>query len=193
MKHHALVVEDNPWFARILRSVLERARCSANHAANVREAAHALESRCPDLIVLNDALADGDSLDVMHAVWRIHGQAMPKMPVILMHTPNGHEVDLTRVQAMRERGSAVHRVAKPLDLPTFEALVRDCLAPSIDADGRARPQALAPWTDSRATAPLLGNLGEHGANGGPGTSSRVRTGPKDLGDLWIDGDWGVER
>lgn len=209
MKPVALLVEHNALLARLLRSVLSRAGCQVVNAANVREARLQLEARRPELLVVDHELADGDGLDVMQTLWRIHQNGKPvSPPVILMTTPNGHEPDPGRLEAMRAHGSRVHHILKPLNIASTEALVRACLATQSDEAhhaGRWRTAQSSGLESSMVGATdvqLSTEAPQFQASTPPraravepldGDPALRRPGSHSDGDLWIDGDWGVQR
>lgn len=209
MKPVALLVEHNAWLGRLLRAMLERAGCQVLAATDLREARQHLEAHLPNLVLVDHGLDDGDGLDLMQMLWRIHENGKPvRPPVVVMTTPNGHDPDPQRLHAIGARGSEVHHVLKPLNVSAMESLVRDCLAarPEGSADewrwrtARADAQNPATARFMNASVRAASDIDPRAATPHPLVMDPLedalpmrRSGTHADGDLWIDGDWGVQR
>ena len=82
-----LVVEDAPEFARIVSTVLENAGHQVRLAATMAEAVVEMDTRVPDVVILDLGLPDGDGLDLCRII-RERSSAY-----VLMLTGRDDEVD----------------------------------------------------------------------------------------------------
>jgi DNA-binding response OmpR family regulator len=187
------LVEDNHLLLRALRSLLVRMSCEVRTGASVAQAARDLESLRPHVMLLDDRLPDGRSLDVMKALWRSAGARPVAPPVVVMSTPNGSDLSDDYLGALKARGSTVDVVNKPLDMQALRALLQDRIEgsrdPAVDSRsglGRGAPSARSP----QGVDPDVIDDGK----GRPSISSRFGRPQHHTNDsFWIDGDWGVER
>jgi CheY-like chemotaxis protein len=135
----ALLVEDNDLMAHVLRAALLRANLTVRTAQSVDEGVRALESRCPDLLVLDDQLPDGRGIDVASAALDIHGRhRRSPLPIIALNSkPAARHRGLGRPRLDRAREDPwavppdlpvrIHQVDKPIDRERFDEILRDAI------------------------------------------------------------------
>lgn len=132
-----LLVEDDPATRTFLADELTADGYELLVAGSLREARHKLESRFPDLVVLDLGLPDGTGLDLLRRVRnadRVADRVDPRLPLLVL---SGRTGETDRLRCF-ERG-ADDVVAKPFSYPELrariEALLRRC-------EGRARTGVL---------------------------------------------------
>ena len=132
MCHHGtvnvdvLVVEDAPEFARIVSTVLENAGHQVRLAATMAEALAEMDSRVPDVVILDLGLPDGDGLDLCRII-RERSSAY-----VLMLTGRDDEVD----KLLGFRLGADDYVTKPFSARELAARVEALLRrPRPELDG----------------------------------------------------------
>jgi DNA-binding response OmpR family regulator len=97
-RKHVLVIEDDPATAAFLADNLRADGYTVSVAAAAREALRALETRHPDLVLLDVALGDASGLDVLDVVRAADGVAARidrDLPVIVV-SGLGSEVERVR-------------------------------------------------------------------------------------------------
>src|SRR5262245_2510733 len=125
-----LIVEDNPAAARYAAATLHEEYEDLRTVASGRETLLAMESRVPDLILLDLGLPDLDGLDLL-AMLR---QRWPEVPVVMVTAAEGIA---TVVEAVR-RG-AINYLVKPVAPATLRAVTQRALATSAVARHAAAP------------------------------------------------------
>lgn len=121
-----LVVEDAPEFARIVSTVLENAGYEVRLAATMAEALIEMDTRAPDVVILDLGLPDGDGLDLCRVI-RERSSAY-----VLMLTGRDDEVD----KLLGFRLGADDYVTKPFSARELAARVEALLRrPRPDQDG----------------------------------------------------------
>lgn len=180
---HALLVNASPWVAPLIKVMLQRAGCRVMHARSVAQARQMLESRRPDLMVLDERLPDGSAVDVVEAAFHIHGQLSRdhahRVPTLVLTTQGSRGGIDDNPDALQPgawmRAPDVICVDKPIQIDTFETLVRGCLESSraLRDERRERSAVLSPRpTEMRRAG--------------------VAVKPSGSGEApWIDGDWGA--
>ncbi|MEY4510200.1 MAG: hypothetical protein RLZZ450_2322 [Pseudomonadota bacterium] len=119
-----LVVEDNLALrASLCRAVSNLLSCKVVEAASVAEARDALRDWCPDLLILDVVLTDGTAFDVLALL-----EESSKAPAVIgISGVAGPEA------AFRLAQLGIRRyVQKPIDLPGFEAAIREALEDAPD-------------------------------------------------------------
>lgn len=134
-RFHALLADDNALFARLLQASLERMGARVVHVRSAGEAARWLESRRPDLLVLDEALPDGVADDIWRRARALHpasprskpgdaASAIGPIPCILLRDhPALHETPDSGVPDPWARTC----LTKPLELGVFEQVVAQTL------------------------------------------------------------------
>jgi CheY-like chemotaxis protein len=189
-----LVVEDNAMLMRALRAMLSRLGGHVREASSVAQAARHLESFKPDVLLLDDRLPDGRSLDVMQALWRCQG-IQPGMArggteppngsrqaVVVMSIPNGSDLDDAYVAALSGAGAKVEVVNKPLNMAALQTVLTECMTAFNDRHLAFGLRFNDTTDDGPGDAPR------------PHQSIRHSQAQRHTDDsFWIDGDWGFER
>jgi len=158
MRPHLALIEDDPDFALMCRSYLERAGFTVTWAMDARAGKAVLYEGGIDLGVLDLGLPDGSGLELLRAL-----RSTSRLPVIVV-TGRGAEADrgagleigaddyLVKPFSQRELVARIHAVlrrSQPPDLPTVlrvGALRIDCAARQASVDGAAltlRPKEYA--------------------------------------------------
>lgn len=114
MTHGVLVIEDEATLARNIGRYLGRAGFEVRIAGTLREGWFAYETFCPDVILLDLALPDGNGLDLL-ARFRAHDRLAK---VIIL---TGHGSISTAVEAMR--AGAADYLTKPIALGELHILL----------------------------------------------------------------------
>jgi DNA-binding response OmpR family regulator len=127
MKLRILVVEDEPAISEPLAENLEREGFDAEVAGTISLAREALQSRSPDLILLDVMLPDGDGRDLAREIRR--GSDVP----IIMLTARGEEID--RVLGL-ELGADDY-VVKPFSVRELTARIRAIMRRGRSPERRA--------------------------------------------------------
>ena len=179
---HVLLVNASPWVTSLIKVMLQRAGCRVVHATSVAQARHMLESRRPDLMVLDERLPDGSPADVVEAAFQIHGQVSRDhahhLPTLVLTTQGSHG-GINGTADVLQRGDWMHApdvvcVDKPIQIDTFETLVRGCLESSRASQDGHRDRV-------EAALPRSAEIRRVGAVATPSGSVEAP---------WIDGDWG---
>jgi DNA-binding NtrC family response regulator len=110
---HALLVDDSTESLDALRTVVEREGFSVTCAGTLAEACEAIESRLPDVILLDLKLPDGDGLELLERL------DMGTRPDVVLIT--GHASVATAVAALRER--VADYLIKPVDLQRLRSVL----------------------------------------------------------------------
>jgi CheY-like chemotaxis protein len=163
MNPRVLLVEHNPLLAHLLEALMNSLGCRTSRVGSVRDATTWLESRRPDLMLVDDDLPDGNSWDVAEAARSIHTPAhghrstRPPLTTIAMRTPSPpcrHHRGQPSVQHAKDAQLRVFALPKPVDLLALQRLVQQCLTaaqaapipgpdtdprPSVDDDTHAAP------------------------------------------------------
>jgi DNA-binding NtrC family response regulator len=109
-KYKILVVEDEPDIRELLCDFLVQNGHQAIAASGCVEAAKLMLSDCPDSVLLDYSLADGNAIDLL-TIWK---KVTPQIPIIIL---TGHgSIDLA-VQAVKL--GAEQFVTKPAELPSL--------------------------------------------------------------------------
>lgn len=126
-----LIVEDNvALLATLSRAVSEILSCSVTAVGTVADARAALRCSIPDLLILDVALTDGTAFDVLALL-----EDSSKTPALVgISGVAGPEAAFRLAQLGLRR-----YVQKPIDLPRFEAVIREALedAPNLKPHLRA--------------------------------------------------------
>jgi CheY-like chemotaxis protein len=163
MNPRVLLVEHNPLLAHLLEALMNSLGCRTSRVGSVRDATTWLESRRPDLMLVDDNLPDGNSWDValaarsIHAPAHGHNSTRPPLTTIALRTPSPparqHHGQPSVLQA-RDAQLRVFALPKPVDLLALQRLVQQCLTaaqaapipgpdtdpqPSVDDDTHAAP------------------------------------------------------
>ncbi len=150
MNPRVLLVEHNPLLAHLLEALMHSLGCQTSRVGSVRDATTWLESRRPDLMLVDDDLPDGSSWDVAAAAQSIHapahGHPSTRTPLstIALRTPSpqAHQHrGQPSVQHARDAQLRVFALPKPVELQALQRLVQQCLTaaqaapiPGPDAD-----------------------------------------------------------
>jgi DNA-binding response OmpR family regulator len=139
-----LVVEDDDATRTFLADNLTADGHDVLVADCARDALRLLESKFPDVVVLETALPDSSGLDLMRRVRAADGLASrvnPATPLLVLSHRHG---ELDRVRAF-EAGADDH-VGKPFSYSELRACAsRRCCAGSTPAAAAARGSAWATW------------------------------------------------
>lgn len=136
MNPRVLLVEHNPLLAHLLEALMNSLGCRTSRVGSVRDATTWLESRRPDLMLVDDNLPDGNSWDVALAARSIHAPAhghhstRPPLTTVALRTPSlpaRHHHGQPSVQHARDGQLRVFALPKPVDLLALERLVQQCL------------------------------------------------------------------
>ncbi len=120
-----LIVDDNADLVRIMGAHLEGHGYSVISASDVAEALKAVQTKKPDLIILDVAMPGGDGLNVLRRL----NAANPKnmIPVIVV---TGME---TRAKAEAFATGAVEFYLKPVNMDTLLECIREELGRPVEA------------------------------------------------------------
>jgi CheY-like chemotaxis protein len=146
MNFRVLLVEPNPLLARMLHVLLNSLGCHVSHATSVREAAMWLESRRPDLMLVDDDLPDGNSWDVAKAARNIHAPAHgskakhPPLATVALRAVNTEARDHQHhalSQQTQDSALRIFALPKPVDMQALQRLLQQCLTaaqspPTVD-------------------------------------------------------------
>lgn len=113
-----LVVDDDPYFLRVLSRILAGENFQVNTADDATQAAQALQRNNFDIVVSDLRLPDGDGLSIIQGLRRSGAET----PVIIL-TAYG-EVD-SYLAAMN--AGAVEYLNKPVRTEELVAVIRKCL------------------------------------------------------------------
>lgn len=123
MAANALIVEDNEMLVKIYRSIFSALNCSILHARTREDALRWLDNKKPDLIVVDERLADASGIETVRAI-RARGH-LADIPVIATVSALS-ERELAEAE-LRALGVAFV-VLKPWQPSSFSTLVQRCLA-----------------------------------------------------------------
>jgi CheY-like chemotaxis protein len=130
----ALVVEDNEVNQLLTASVLEREGFVVDLAANSSQALEQLQTRTPDVILMDIQLPGMDGLSLTRRL-----KADPATAKITIIALTAHAMTGDREQTLAA-GCAGY-ISKPIDTRTFARQVLDLLPPKAPAAGLARTDA----------------------------------------------------
>jgi CheY-like chemotaxis protein len=120
-RFHILVVDDQPDMLALIVRALEDEQYTVSKATGGAEALHTIDTRLPDLVVLDYKMAGMDGLDVMKTLRASPGtQALPVLMLTAM-------TDEPSTRAGFEAGVTDY-VTKPFSIPQLTARVRACLS-----------------------------------------------------------------
>ncbi len=117
-KARILIVDDDPFFLRVMSRILEREHFAVETALGIEEAGSILESRGFDVIISDLRLPDGDGVHLVESL----RQAGDMTPVVIL-TAYG-EVD-SYLEAMN--AGATEYLNKPIRSEDLIRIVRNCL------------------------------------------------------------------
>ena len=123
-----LIVDDDPYFLRVLSRILTGESFQVKTAEGAVEAAQILQENCFDLVISDLRLPDGDGLSILQEIRK----AGSEIPVVIL-TAYG-EVD-SYLEAMN--AGATEYLNKPVKSEELLAVVRSCLRPRASARGNA--------------------------------------------------------
>ncbi len=123
-----LVVDDDPYFLRVLSRILSDQKFQVTTASGAAEATRALRENSFDVVVSDLRLPDGDGLSILEGI----RQAGSSVPVVII-TAYG-EVD-SYLAAMN--AGAVEYLNKPLKSEELISVIRKCLRSRMPARGTA--------------------------------------------------------
>jgi two-component system response regulator HydG len=123
-----LVVDDDPYFLRVLCRILTAENFQVKTAEGQAEAVRILHENSFDLVISDLRLPDGDGLSLLQEI----RQAGSHVPVVIL-TAYG-EVD-SYLEAMN--AGATEYLNKPIKTEELLAVVRSCLRPRATARGNA--------------------------------------------------------
>ena len=123
-----LIVDDDPYFLRVLSRILTGENFQVKTAEGAVEAAQILQENCFDLVISDLRLPDGDGLSILQEIRK----AGSEIPVVIL-TAYG-EVD-SYLEAMN--AGATEYLNKPVKSEELLAVVRSCLRPRASARGNA--------------------------------------------------------
>ncbi len=193
MIDNVLLVDASPWVAPMLKAMLQRAGCRVSHATSVGQARLMLESRRPDLLVVDERLPDGSGHDIAQAAHEIYAQAPnpndDRVPIIILVSHGLREDRATAVGYPHTPNAVL--LHKPVQIESFETLVRACLASSrtLQADRRARDRH-APTRES-VVAPAPKEVPPPMFTPSMAAHSGLYADDSSAEDVpWIDGHWG---
>ncbi|MFJ9904623.1 response regulator transcription factor [Streptomyces sp. NPDC101152] len=130
MRPHLALIEDEPDFALMCRSYLERAGFTVTWAMDARAGKAVLYEGCVDLAVLDLGLPDGSGLELLRAL-----RSTSRLPVIVV-SGRGAEADrvagleigaddyLVKPFSQRELVARIHAVLRRSQPPDAPALLR---------------------------------------------------------------------
>ena len=113
-----LIVDDDPYFLRILSRILSGENFQVKTAEGASQAAQALHENSFDLVISDLRLPDGDGVSILHEIRK----AGMEIPVVIL-TAYG-EVD-NYLEAMN--AGATEYLNKPVKSDELIAVVRRCL------------------------------------------------------------------
>jgi DNA-binding NtrC family response regulator len=119
-----LIVDDDPYFLRVLSRILTGENFQVKTAEGAVEAAQLLQQNAFDLVISDLRLPDGDGLSILQEIRRSGSE----MPVVIL-TAYG-EVD-SYLEAMN--AGATEYLNKPVKCEELLAVVRSCLRPRASA------------------------------------------------------------
>jgi two-component system response regulator HydG len=123
-----LIVDDDPYFLRVLSRILTGENFQVKTAEGAVEAAQILQEDSFDLVISDLRLPDGDGLSILQEIRK----AGSEIPVVIL-TAYG-EVD-SYLEAMN--AGATEYLNKPVKSEELLAVVRSCLRPRASARGNA--------------------------------------------------------
>jgi DNA-binding NtrC family response regulator len=123
-----LIVDDDPYFLRVLSRILTGENFQVKTAEGAVEAAQLLQQNAFDLVISDLRLPDGDGLSILQEIRRSGSE----MPVVIL-TAYG-EVD-SYLEAMN--AGATEYLNKPVKSEELLVVVRSCLRPRASARGNA--------------------------------------------------------
>jgi len=123
-----LIVDDDPYFLRVLNRILTGENFQVKTAEGAVEAAQILQENCFDLVISDLRLPDGDGLSILQEIRKSGSE----IPVVIL-TAYG-EVD-SYLEAMN--AGATEYLNKPVKSEELLAVVRSCLRPRASARGNA--------------------------------------------------------
>ena len=146
MRPHLALIEDDPDFALMCRSYLERAGFTVTWAMDARAGKSVLHENGVDLAVLDLGLPDGSGLELLRAL-----RSTSRLPVIVV-TGRGAEADrvagleigaddyLVKPFSQRELVARIHAVLRRSQPPDAPAVIR---AGALLVDTAARQASVA--------------------------------------------------
>jgi DNA-binding response OmpR family regulator len=123
-----LIVDDDPYFLRVLGRILTGENFQVKTAEGAVEAAQILQENSFDLVISDLRLPDGDGLSILQEIRKSGSE----IPVVIL-TAYG-EVD-SYLEAMN--AGATEYLNKPVKSEELLAVVRSCLRPRASARGNA--------------------------------------------------------
>lgn len=120
---YIIVIDDEPEVQRMLKRVLELEGCAVSIVGSSREALDLLEMLTPDLVILNIAMSDSDSLHVLDLIRQSTGVH------IIMLTAHSEVNTMQEVQSL----GADDYISKPLHTGEFLNRVRKQLEDGSDS------------------------------------------------------------
>ena len=123
-----LIVDDDPYFLRVLSRILTGENFQVKTAEGAVEATQILEENSFDLVISDLRLPDGDGLSILQEIRKSGSE----IPVVIL-TAYG-EVD-SYLEAMN--AGATEYLNKPVKSEELLAVVRSCLRPRASARGNA--------------------------------------------------------
>jgi DNA-binding NtrC family response regulator len=123
-----LIVDDDPYFLRVLSRILTGENFQVKTAEGAIEAAQVLQEDSFDLVISDLRLPDGDGLSILQEIRKSGSE----IPVVIL-TAYG-EVD-SYLEAMN--AGATEYLNKPVKSEELLAVVRSCLRPRASARGNA--------------------------------------------------------
>jgi DNA-binding NtrC family response regulator len=109
MKQHIVVVDDEAPILEMLSDYLTKQQYEVSTATNARDALQIIESKPPQLALLDVLLADTDGLEVLRQIKAAH----PRLPVIIM-TGIGFDDELLQ-EAIQKGAAGYVSKTQPLD------------------------------------------------------------------------------
>jgi DNA-binding NtrC family response regulator len=123
-----LIVDDDPYFLRVLSRILTGENFQVKTAEGAVEAAQILQENSFDLVISDLRLPDGDGLSILQQIRKSGSE----IPVVIL-TAYG-EVD-SYLEAMN--AGATEYLNKPVKSEELLVVVRSCLRPRASARGNA--------------------------------------------------------
>lgn len=118
MKKQLLVVDDDPDIQKVLKANLELYGYDATVAGNWAACRKILDSRLPDLIILDLTLPDGDGIDICKELKRSY----PKVPIIMLTAR-----DRVSDKVLGLETGADDYIVKPFETLELMARIKACL------------------------------------------------------------------
>lgn len=126
----ALIVDDEPDIRDLVSMTLSKMDLQTDTAGDLKTARRLLDTRTPDICLVDMQLPDGNGIDLIRRIKDSH----PKMPVAMI---TAHGTMDTAVEAMK--AGAFDFISKPISLEGLRTLVRNALSLSETTPTEEKP------------------------------------------------------